>query len=128
MEIKVNYGGRFQIIGNDNVDFLVLPRFAKDTIPAFELIDNIEAIRCDDIRKAYVDCDGNCIHINADLPDKSREMSYIIEYDDAGEGEYMIYMILSREGISPDTFEKCRMLYPHIPRWSDVIGKNDAKI
>ena len=98
MEIKVNYGGRFQIIGNDNVDFLVLPRFAKDTIPAF------------------------------DLPDKSREMSYIIECDDAGEGEYMIYMILSREGISPDTFEKCRMLYPHIPRWSDVIGKNDAKI
>ena len=50
MEININYQKKFQIIGDKNVNFLVLPR--RNT--SMGTIDNIEAINLTNINKIYV--------------------------------------------------------------------------
>ena len=91
MEININYQKKFQIIGDKNVNFLVLPR--RNT--SMGTIDNIEAINLTNINKIYVSGTGDEVIIHASIPNKTYQMCYSIPCKNFHEGEFILFLILS---------------------------------
>lgn len=121
MENKINYKDRFVIIGNDKVDYMILPRFYEDCDGIhFDLVTGVEMINCDDMIKAYVDGSGTYIVIVVSCPSKSGKRfkngiaKYRIECDSREEGEYMLLTIAMR-GTPYNRFRIC----PNVKRFGE---------
>lgn len=121
MVIKSNFRNRFIIIGNDNIDYMILPDFYEDCEGIhFDLVTEVEMINCDDIIKAYVDGSGTYIVIVVSCPFKSGTRfknginKYRIECENREEGEYMLLTIAMRE--TPHNHYR---IYPNVKRFGE---------
>ncbi len=118
MEININYQKKFQIIGDKNVNFLVLPR--RNT--SMGTIDNIEAINLTNINKIYVSGTGDEVIIHASIPNKTYQMCYSIPCKNFHEGEFILFLILSgAKNQKNDVFKTYYQIQPNVLRTTEYL-------
>lgn len=119
MEININYQKKFQIIGDKNVNFLVLPRHNA----SMGTIDNIEAINLTNINKIYVSGAGDEVIIYAAIPDKTYQMCYTIPCENLHEGEFILFLILSgAKNQKRDAFKAYYQIQPTVLRTTEYLS------